>query len=65
MNAISILGVPDKPQNLETGCHLLIVDDEARFRTAYKTLLAHEQRVIEEAENGQEALSKLKITDCP
>lgn len=60
MNAISILGVPDKPQGLETGCHLLIVDDEARFRTAYKTLLAHEQRVIEEAENGQEALSKLK-----
>ena len=60
MNAISILGVPDSPQNLETGCHLLIADDEARFRTAYKTLLAHEQRVIEEAENGKEALSKLK-----
>ena len=60
MNAISILGVHDSPQNLETGCHLLIVDDEARFRTAYKTLVAHEQRVIEEAENGKEALSKLK-----
>jgi len=38
---------------------ILIVDDEVRFRTAYRSLLAHERRKIDEAASGKEALAKL------
>ena len=38
---------------------ILIVDDEAHFRTAYRELLAGPDRLIEECANGREALHRL------
>lgn len=60
MNAISALNALARIPSVESSAQrILIVDDEVHFRAAYKTLLAHEQRVIDEAANGQEALAKL------
>lgn len=60
MNAISALKALAKiPGLVSTQQRILIVDDEVRFRTAYTSLLAHEQRIIDQAANGQEALAKL------
>ena len=60
MNAISALNALARIPSVESSAQrILIVDDEVHFRAAYKSLLAHEQRVIDEAANGQEALAKL------
>lgn len=60
MNAISALNALARLPSLKSLQHILIVDDEVRFRTAYASLLADRQRVIDEAANGQEALAKLR-----
>lgn len=60
MNAINALyelaRIPDVP----TEQNILIVDDEPRFRHAYRTLLAADDRKIGEAGTGREAIDKLK-----
>ena len=48
---------------LPTTSRLLIVDDEARFRSAYRTLLAGPEREIEESATGQDALRRLAQRD--
>lgn len=55
-----ILGVLDAPFQEVKKYKILLVDDEPRFRSAYKQLLGKENRLIDEAGNGQEALKKLK-----
>ncbi len=42
---------------------ILIVDDEPRFRSAYRLLLAAENRRIDECANGAEALKRLDRRD--
>ncbi|TXI79607.1 MAG: EAL domain-containing protein [Dechloromonas sp.] len=48
---------------LPTSSRLLIVDDEVRFRSAYRTLLAGPERQIEECATGQDALRRLAQRD--
>lgn len=48
---------------LPTTSRILIVDDEARFRSAYRTLLAGANRHIEECANGKDALHRLGQRD--
>ena len=63
MNAVSGLaqmtGIPDRapPQRI------LLVDDEPRFRSAYRELLSAEGRSIEECSSGKEALLRLEQCD--
>ncbi len=42
---------------------ILIVDDEPRFRSAYRELLAGKDRHIEECATGREALQRLGLRD--
>jgi diguanylate cyclase (GGDEF)-like protein/PAS domain S-box-containing protein len=44
---------------LPTTAHILIVDDEARIRAAYRQLLAAEGRQIDECGTGREAIDRL------
>lgn len=60
MNAITALYELAKIPSVSTQQNILIVDDEARFRSAYSTLLASDQRCIREASTGQDALTILK-----
>lgn len=60
MNAINTLHQFTKVPSPDSLQNILIVDDEQRFRFAYSNLLAHEQRSIEEASTGQEAIAKLR-----
>ena len=60
MNAITALYELAKIPTVSTQQNILIVDDEARFRSAYTALLDSDQRVIDEASTGQEAIAKLK-----
>jgi diguanylate cyclase (GGDEF)-like protein/PAS domain S-box-containing protein len=47
-----------------SGCErILLVDDEPRFRSAYRELLAGPTRSIEEAGNGREAIQRLDRRD--
>jgi len=60
MNAISALYELSNIPGIQQHQNILIVDDEARFRSAYKILLAGEQRTVSEAATGQEAIALLK-----
>jgi len=60
MNAISALYELSNIPGIQQHQNILIVDDEARFRSAYKILLAGEQRTVSEAATGQEAIDLLK-----
>ncbi len=53
------------PASAETGnrMRILIVDDEPRFRAAYRQLLADPGRSIEESENGSDAIRRLNQRD--
>lgn len=42
---------------------ILLVDDEPRFRSAYRILLAEDGKVIEECGSGQEAIKRLSVGD--
>jgi diguanylate cyclase (GGDEF)-like protein/PAS domain S-box-containing protein len=42
---------------------ILLVDDEPRFRSAYRVLLAGEGRTIEESSTGKEAITRLSDGD--
>jgi diguanylate cyclase (GGDEF)-like protein/PAS domain S-box-containing protein len=42
---------------------ILLVDDEPRFRSAYRVLLAAQSRVIEESSTGKEAIQRLADGD--
>jgi diguanylate cyclase (GGDEF)-like protein/PAS domain S-box-containing protein len=54
-----IKSIPDLPE-----CqHILIVDDEPRFRSAYRELLAGHGRSIEDCGSGKEALQRLERRD--
>ncbi len=54
-----VVPVPD----LDETRRILIVDDEARFRSAYRELLAGPGRCIEECASGREALRRLERRD--
>ncbi|HXE37381.1 MAG TPA: EAL domain-containing protein [Azonexus sp.] len=54
-----IKSIPDLPE-LQ---HILIVDDEPRFRVAYSELLAGDGRSIEDCGSGKEALQRLERRD--
>ena len=60
MNAITALYELAKIPTVSPQKNILIVDDEARFRSAYSALLDSDQRFIDEASTGQEAIPKLK-----
>lgn len=60
MNAINALYELAKAPSYQSHQNILIVDDEPRFRSAYKELLAGDQRLICEASSGQEAIAELK-----
>ena len=60
MNAMSALYELSNIPGIQQHQNILIVDDEARFRSAYKVLLAGEQRTVSEAATGQEAIALLK-----
>ncbi|MCG2578401.1 EAL domain-containing protein [Dechloromonas sp. XY25] len=60
MNAITALYELARIPSLQTHQNILIVDDESRFRLAYRELLADDERTIDEASTGQEAIARLK-----
>ncbi|UCV20650.1 putative bifunctional diguanylate cyclase/phosphodiesterase [Ferribacterium limneticum] len=60
MNAITALYELARVPGIVSRQNILIVDDEPHFRHAYKELLAGEQRSIDEASTGQEAIAKLR-----
>lgn len=60
MNAISALYELSNNPGIQQHQNILIVDDEARFRSAYKILLAGDERTVSEAATGQEAIALLK-----
>jgi len=60
MNAITALYELARVPRIQAYQSILIVDDESRFRRAYKELLSADQRSIDEASTGQEAISRLK-----
>lgn len=60
MNAITALYELARVPSAQTHQTILIVDDETRFRQAYKELLASDQREILEAGTGQEAIARFK-----
>nr|MBL8410919.1 EAL domain-containing protein [Dechloromonas sp.] len=54
-----LLNIPE-PDAIQ---RILIVDDEPRFRSAYRELLAGAGRTVEECSNGREALQRLNRRD--
>jgi diguanylate cyclase (GGDEF)-like protein/PAS domain S-box-containing protein len=60
MNAINTLYEQATLPVIPTQQSILIVDDEPHFRRAYSSLLAADERTIDEAGTGQAALEKLK-----
>src|SRR3990167_3053776 len=60
MNAIPALYELARIPGIQSRQNILIVDDEPRFREAYKELLAGDRRLISEASTGQAAIARLK-----
>ena len=63
MNVESGIGRMAGIPNISPVQHILLVDDEPRFRSAYRELLAGEGRLIEECASGKEALARLNRRD--
>ncbi|MDE1547381.1 response regulator, partial [Dechloromonas agitata] len=60
MNAINALYELATLPGIPSQQRILIVDDEPHFRRAYSSLLATDERTIDEAATGLVALEKLK-----
>jgi diguanylate cyclase (GGDEF)-like protein/PAS domain S-box-containing protein len=63
MNAFSGIGKLVHIPDVVGHQHILIVDDEPRFRSAYMELLSGKNRSIEECSSGREALLRLNRRD--
>jgi len=63
MNMSSCADVISRAPDTVDHPHILIVDDEPRFRSAYRTLLSGDGRLIEESCTGREAMQRLDRRD--
>ncbi|PKO90924.1 MAG: two-component system response regulator [Betaproteobacteria bacterium HGW-Betaproteobacteria-10] len=63
MNVASGIAALTRISKISDDRHILIVDDEPRYRSAYRELLAGPGRIIEECGTGKEAILRLSQRD--